>query len=267
MTDPHLAAAESAYLEARSARDRASIAEARGEPTDDLVARAEDLASRAHAALLAVVPEPTWPADDQRAYQTMSTWYDAVDTKPEPPVLGESWAVTAERGLDALCARITSEYARAQSEVDVGDVTLTRLHVLERLGLEPEPARRRRLFYALESMWQVVDSDGGVASPYQRMLPLSADRWARLGSPVDRNAAALGIAPGDVEAQLVAILEGWRDAASDTIVEPWDWWYAGGAASRSLRTATHVGRLRAVSDAYHASLGADPAALDVGFDI
>ena len=181
----------------------------------------------------------------------------------------ESWTVTADRGFAALSARIDDEYARAQGAVDIGDVTVTRLDVLDRLGVESNPDRRRRLFYALEPVWQTIDADGGVASPYQRMLPLSADRWVRDGSPVDRGAAALGLTGAEVEAHLIAILETWRDAvgAGNARVEPWDWWYEIGAASRALRAAAPIDRIRELSNDYHASLGADPLALGVGFDL
>ena len=140
-------------------------------------------------------------------------------------------------------------------------VTVTRLGVLERLGVEPNPDRRRRLFDALEPVWQTIDADGGVASPYQRLLPLSADRWARDGRRWTANAAALGLTGAEVEAQPdrdpgnVARRRRRRDAR----VEPWDWWYEAGAASRALRAALPLDRIRELSDAYHASLGADPA--------
>ena len=92
--------------------------------------------------------------------------------------------------------------------------------------------------------------------------------WARDGSPVDRSAAALGLSGADVEAHLIAILETWRDGmGANARIEPWDWWYETGAASRALRAAAPVGHIRELSNDYHASLGADPLALGVGFDL
>ena len=272
VTDPQLAAAESLYLDARDAHDRAVIGDARGEGSPDLTATAEAAAGRARTALNALHANgdrrtnPAWSADDTRAYDVMREWIDGLNAAGAPAAVpGESWAATAERGLDALSVRIADEYGRAQSEVDIGDVTVTRLGVLDRLAAEPDSRRRRELFFALDPTWQTIDADGGVASPYLRMLPLSADRWSRRGSPVDRNAAALGISPADVEPQLVAILETWRDVIGATRVQPWDWWYEAGATTRALRAP--VTRIHAISDAYHASLGADPRRLDVGFDL
>src|SRR5262245_50112801 len=93
-----------------------------------------------------------------------------------PSVRGGQWA--ARRLAMAVTRRSVAVAARRQSEVDIGDVTLTRLGVLDRLAVEPDPRRRRELFFALEPTWQTIDADGGVASPYLRMLPLSADRWS-----------------------------------------------------------------------------------------
>jgi hypothetical protein len=45
-----------------------------------------------------------------------------------------------------------------------------------------------------------------------------------------------------------------------------DWWHAAGAAERVLAEAIPVERLRSLSDAYHASLGAAPAQLGIRFD-
>jgi len=260
VTDAQLAAAEQAYLEARDRHDHAVIAAARGDIQPRVRVDAATAAAEARAALAAVVPDATWSADDMRAHRIMASW-----AAPAPPDDGhrggrdadESWAATADRGLAALSARIDDDYARAQGAVDI------------RLGVEPNPDRRHRLFYALEPVWQTIDADGGVASPYQRLLSLSVDRWLRDGSPVDRSAAALGLTGADVETHLIAILETWRDAvgAGNARVEPWDWWYEIGAASRALRAAAPVDRIRELSIDYHASLGADPLALGVGFDL
>jgi len=142
---------------------------------------------------------------------------------------------------------------------------VTRLGVLERLAVEPAPEARRRLFYSLEPVWQTIDGDGGPASsPYQRLLGLSR---AKVDWPVTRNAAALGLTPDGVEEALVQTLETWRDTVGCEPVEPWDWWFAGGAAARALRDTAPVHRIQQISDRYHASLGADPAALGIGFDV
>ena len=161
VTDAQLAAAEQAYLEARDRHDRATIAEAQGKIRPSLRTDAAMAAAAARTALAAVVVDPAWPPDDLHAYRVMAQWTtqsgetQARDNDADRDyVTGESWGVTAERGFAALSTRIADEYAQAQGAVDVGDVTLTRLGVLDRLGNEANPERRRRLFYALEPVWQ-----------------------------------------------------------------------------------------------------------------
>jgi hypothetical protein len=103
-------------------------------------------------------------------------------------------------------------------------------------------------------------------SPYKSLLLCSADRWVRGRSPVSDNAYALGLDPSTIEPLLVEILDTWRTYAQPAEpLAPWDWWYAAGAAERLLAHAIPVERLRVLSDAYHASLGAAPAQLGIRF--
>jgi hypothetical protein len=270
VTDAELAMAEQAYLEARDAIDRATIAAARGDNQSGLDDQATRISAAARTAIAAVHVAHDWADEDRRAYDIMRRWAATAappgDTDPIPPA-GESWAATAERGYAALAERIEDAYAREQAAVDIGDVTATRTDVLGRLATERDPVRRRTLFGALEPVWASMDADGGVASPYRRLVPLGAQRWATHGSPIAREAAALGLSPDDVEPVLVTILEAWRDAAGNRTVQPWDWWYDAGTAARALDAAAPLDRLLAINEAYYASLGADPRQLGIGFDV
>ena len=49
-------------------------------------------------------------------------------------------------------------------------------------------------------VWRAVDGDGGLTSPYPRLVAASAERWARDGSTIEANAAVLGIAARRVRA-------------------------------------------------------------------
>ncbi len=264
MPDGRLSAVEATFLDARDLLDRLSVAAARGEDEPGLAGAAAEAAAEARAAVTALATaDPTgWDEEDRRAVAAMRRWAETADGE-EWPGTDESWAATAERGEAALRGRIFAGYAAAQGAVDTGEVTMTRLGVLERLAVEPDPGRRRRLFRSLAPVWESIDADGGVASPYRRMVGM----WAGRGSPVDANARALGIDPAGVEGELVAILSAWRDAAGGIQVEPWDWWYATGGTARALRDRVPVSRLREVSDAWHAALGADPHDLGIGFDL
>ena len=73
--------------------------------------------------------------------------------------------------------------------------------------------------------------------------------------------------PDSLEPWLLAILETWRDATPDSLVEPWDWYYLVGRASRALSPRIPRERLAALNAAVWRSLGADVDALRVHYDL
>ena len=96
---------------------------------------------------------------------------------------------------------------------------------------------RRRLFVALEPLWRTVDGDGGGASPYRRLLRPSAERWrrARLADRGERRRAR----PARPDRSRRSLHGDPRDLAgassAPSALEPWDYWYAIGAAARRPR--------------------------------
>ena len=71
-----------------------------------------------------------------------------------------------------------------------------------------------------------------------------------------------------MEGWLVQVLETWKAIHGDSLVEPWDFYYLAGAASRRL--SPHIpglADLRRVNEQYYRSLGADPESLNVHFDL
>ena len=139
--------------------------------------------------------------------------------------------------------------------------------MLARLATEPDPARRRGLFESLGTLWRTVDGDGGPRSPYAAIARGAAERWSAEGSPIDANAAALGLDPGTLEATLRELLLAWGSVLGPGRIEPWDYWFTVGAASRRLETAIPSHRLVEVNHAYLAALGADPVALGIHYDV
>ena len=281
VTPPALAAAESIYADARALADRAEVLEARGlaaaddgTPVDSLVARA----ARGRVAALAQL-DRAGSSGDARLRETLRA---AVLRLPEgvpvvaaaaPTDTGDACRydpATLARGPEGrvqLASRIYTCYGRAARRIIVDGDTLDRLTVLGRLGREPDPAKRRALFHALDPVWRSVNADGAPTSPYRTMLPLSVAQWRANGAPPAEGARALGIAPDSVEPWLVRLLERWRAHTPDTLVEPWNWWYEGGRPSRVLASRLPLPRLREVNDRYYASLGADPVALGVRYDL
>jgi hypothetical protein len=72
---------------------------------------------------------------------------------------------------------------------------------------------------------------------------------------------------GSIEPTLWAILAASRTVVGPGRVEPWAYWYALGAAARRLDRLIPRGRLLEVNDRYLASLGADPEALGIAYDV
>ena len=277
---PALAAAESVYADARALADRADVLQARGlaraedgTPVDSLLARA----IRGRAEALARL-DRAGSAGEARVRDALRA---AVLRLPETPAATPPASATAgdacrydaaalaqgPEGRTRLTARIYDCYGRAARRIVVDGDTLDRLTILGRLGREPDPAKRRALFHALDPVWRSVNADGAPTSPYRTLLPLSAAHWRAKGSPPAEGARALGIAPDSVEPWLVRLLERWRDRTPATLREPWDWWYDAGRPSRVLAARLPLARLREINDRYYASLGADPVALGVRYDL
>ncbi len=185
---------------------------------------------------------------------------DPTDHRPAREVL-------AADGLSALLARTTADYTAAAESIDLGDGPIDRLEVLARLATEPDAAARRRLFLSLGPLWQAVDGDGGPTSPYRVALGASAEAWRRGGSPVDANATALGVPPASVEPWLRSVLEAWRSVAVREPLEPWDERYASGGFNRAWDDPVTLADLRRINDGWYASLGADPVALGIRYDL
>ena len=254
------------------------VARTRGEPVDAAEGSMRALARRYRTrrrafdtALDAVAAGPRGRGedDDARALANMRAtlpWLDEIEPTPgarptEGGATDEDPAVARARG--ALYRR----YGQAAESLKFDGKTIDRPTVLGRLATEGDPGARRTLFEALTPVWRVVDGDGGVGSPYRRLLRASAARWAEHGSPIEANAAALGLPAGSLEGMLQEVLASWRSVAGPRRIEPWDYWYVAGAAARRLDRLVPANRLQEINDAYLASLGADPRHLGIAYDI
>ena len=177
-------------------------------------------------------------------------------------------AIAAVRnGLDSLRGRIYACYGWAQSHVAVGTDTTDRLSVFSALGRTEDPAERRRLFLALEPVWRSVNAGNGADSPYRRLLGLQVKKLHGSELPAARQARLSGVPPDSLERWLLAILETWRDANPDSMIEPWDWYYRTGRAGRVLGGRISRPRLTQLNAEVYRALGADLAALNVRYDL
>jgi hypothetical protein len=157
-----------------------------------------------------------------------------------------------------LRSRIYACYGWAQSHVVLDGDTLDRLSIFGALGREDDASRRKRLFLALEPVWRSVNGDNRPDSPYRQLIA----RTTHL-----EQAGASGVPPDSVEPWLLSILEAWRAASPDTLIEPWDWYYLSGQASRTLSGRISRERLMQLNAAVYRSLGADLKALRIQYDV
>lgn len=271
---------EARFLDLREAHDRVRLAESRGVPGTEWQQRyaalyrqlSQAAASssdaglgeedrRARRRILDLLKDGTLPQPEPAAQAAPAT-KAAPDCSYDPARLARG-----KDGLERLQERMYACYSDAASHVAFEGATYDRLSILELAASAEDPARRKAVFLALEPLFRRVNGDGGPASPYRTLLPLSAAHWRKAGSPIDRNLDALGIPRERLEPWLVSILEAWRDLSAGADLEPWDLAHAGNAAGRALAEALPTERLRAINDAYHRSLGADVEALGIRYDL
>ena len=251
------------------------VARSRGEPAPEVGGTTRALAGRYRRrrrtfdALLDGTAIDREATEDRSALENMRAtleWFDELEPTPDarPNAGGTAAEDAAIRELRAATYR---RYGVAASRIRVGAETIDRLTALGRLGSEPNPAARRAIFEAMAPVWQAVDGDGDDASPYRRLVVATAARWADLGSTIEANATALGLAPGTAEATFRSMLQAWRTVMGPGDLEPWDYRYAVGAASRRLDPLVPQERLLEIDHAYLRALGADPTALRLRYDV
>lgn len=170
--------------------------------------------------------------------------------------------------VDTLAGQIYERYGAAAGRIIVAGDTLNRLAILGRLGREPDREKRRHLFLALDPVWRSVNGSNDPASPWHRLLAARRAAWIGQESPIDQKAPAFGLTTGEMEQWLVRALEAWRATQPDTLLEPWDWYYAMGAASRQLTPRIpRLADLERVNRQFYTALGADPVALHIHYDL
>ncbi len=240
--------AERAFLAFRDAEDRA-----RSRPSAHREEKKRAKALRAIECLDRLDPAGL-SEDDRRAVTAMR-----AALTPEP--LDE----------DSLTKSIYEAFGRAAEAIPFDGETIDRLTVLSRLAIEPDGERRRRLFLTLEPTWRTVAGRPGESTPYAELVKRRLSAWSKRGdgTPFDRKAREWGLAPSEVEAWLTRLLEVWRDTLpSDApVVEPWDWFYANGAASREADRRLPLPKIVDAAVRYYEELGAAPGQIGVELDL
>ena len=225
--------------------------------------------------LLVSGPWDTLSADDAAALETMraclpdlDAWAAPLDDQVFADAPVDAPHVEAEATVASLRRTTFDAWGDAMANLELGDERFDRLTVTSMLAREDDAFRRRKLFLSMEPAWRTLNGDDGPASPYRRLLADSAARWKRDGSPIDANAAGLGMDPSTVEATMRRLLGAFRAVAiGPGLVEPWDYRHHVGGLARRLDPLVPLARLREINDAHLRSIGADPATLRIAYDI
>jgi len=258
----------------RTTRSLGATTSPRGVPVDSLVARVASASLRVHA-LAAQIDRARLESADARAYASLTGQLAELHAEAAgaPARIGDPSDCASPtpdqlRGatLDSLAAYTFACYGAAARRIVVDADTLDRLSILGLLGRTNDPERRRRFFLALAPVWQSVNGDDGESSPYRAMVRLRRARWGSQ-SPMEERARGLGVSLDTLEHWLVAVLSAWRASMPDTLLEPWDWYYLTGEASRRLSARIPRDSLLPLVTRYYAALGADPERLGVHFDL
>jgi len=276
-----LAAAESLYADLRTIRDRIDVSTEAGRTgsTDAILgynALRDDLARS-----LAAVDSAALRGDDTRALGVMRrtlvrdlgvvaapTASEGVAVETRPACDYDASAVaTAPNGLDSLRKRLYACYGWAQSHLTVEGETLDRLSILGALGRTESSELRRKLFLGLEPVWRSVNRDNRRGSPYRLLIAREVKDRGNAGSPATEQARASGVPPDSLERWLLRVLETWREVNTDSLIEPWDWFYQTGLTSRRLSPLISLDRLTSLNRQVYRSLGADIGALGVQYDL
>jgi len=212
-------------------------------------------------------------AGDRAALAAMERGLADAPTTPAAAAPGASaarcaTAADAALGREALSQALYACFEHHGNHLEFEGRTIARTTALELLQELDSSTRRRAVFGAFAALWAALAPGAGAADPYRRLVGLAAAEYAARGrSPIADAARTVGADEREVEGWLTAVLERWRTATAGPAVEPWDYWYAHTAASRTLDAEIPPERIPALTRRYYLDLGADLDALGVQHDL
>ena len=169
--------------------------------------------------------------------------------------------------MTSLEGALHSCFTEVGNNLEFEGKRLTRVSALGMLEEINEEERRKKLFYAFEPLWNAVDGKHNATSPYRRLLPLVVSTEAAHGTRIDSAAKTIGVSSQEVEHWLEQILDTWRQVDGGEMVEPWNYGYRGGEATRLLSSVTPKDSFVSVNQRYYRDLGADLQQLGVLYDL
>jgi len=279
---------EALYQAARALRDEIDVTRSRGAPTTTTGAPLADVVQRYAAArgrlerALSAGAAPPLSQQDDRALEVMRRTL-ASELAPEEgagaaPASAETGAevecsydpelvANGKDGYAALSKRIYACFSAAAHSLSFDGEEIDRLTVFGLLPLTDDPARREALWLAFAPIWEAVNGDNGPRSPYRTLVRKNGARMRDEGEVLGESVRSIGVEPALMEEWLIRVLERWREIAPDAPIEPWDFAYQAGQGTRALSRRVPLESLRPINDRFYADLGADPAALQVQYDL
>src|SRR6185436_918455 len=200
---------ETLYQDVRAWKDELDVTRARGAsrttrgvPLTEVVARYNERLARLRDALATVRTAPP-SGEDRRALDVMRrTVEETLDEDESPSPEGDQPGASVDcvydprrlagdaDGLKLLSDRIYACFGRAAATLSVEGTALDRLTILSLLAVTDDAERRKRLFLALDPVWQSINGAGSPASsPYRQLVRLSAAALAAGQSSVEARAA------------------------------------------------------------------------------
>lgn len=169
--------------------------------------------------------------------------------------------------MESLEGALYSCFTELANNIDFEGKRLTRVSALDMLAVMGEEERRKKLFYRFKPLWRALDGKHDAASPYRRLLPMVVSAAHGQGTRFDSAARTIGVSPPEVEHWLEQILDTWRRVDGGQMVEPWNYFYRGGEASRLLSAAVPKESFVSVNQHYYRDLGADLQQMGVLYDL
>lgn len=187
------------------------------------------------------------------------------DENAPPEHCQDAWR--QDLSTPSLEGALSACFTELGNNIEFEGKRITRVSALGMLEEMNEEERRKKLFYAMEPLWNAVDGKHDAASPYRRLLPLVVSAADGHGTEIDAAAKTIGVSPLEVENWLEQILGTWRQVDGGQMVEPWNYFYRGGEASRMLSRVTPKDSFVSVNQRYYRDLGADLQQLGVLYDL
>jgi len=218
-------------------------------------------------AQLNALPTKGLSASDQRAVKLMRAAVSGGATTGSK-TLHCSDAHRVSLRYDGLRGALYACFEEVGNNLQVDGKKVTRAEALGKLESLEDPARRKAVFMAMSPLYEAINGKDKAGSPYRRLIKLAAEHnAAKRTSELASAAGTVGAAPEQVERWLVEILETWRQVSADQQIEPWDYRYLAGAASRQLDKVISREALQSINARYYRDVGVDLVQLGVIYDL